>query len=370
MDGSVASVICTDVPQKLHFSVISYLNVYSCDPISLPHNISRVSNIGVGESILNRMTQQANNTSEEQFTKTSLSDFVGTEKPQDEMEFTYDSEKGEIRVTIQFRNSQADAKIDSDLDFLDWKYRNVKTLPHKSNGVTVLSLSHSNHYHDGLSFDERLEVEPDELSDIGLDISDDRMEEFEQRLQEHKEGVEAWTQEAKKNAEQTELKFRVEEHDYKTGTWRTKYSHSEVILKPNKSKFVMTEEEELQYEAICEKLGTADDYPVAPDRYDEGAVLTVGELNVRDKVQSKIAEKQRQERKEEIVSEHGELFGVHFDVHEFEYAKRTAEQVGEKRQFAERSESCNIPCAECNLDIVTYYVNEDGDVVKTRSHTH
>lgn len=294
----------------------------------------------------------------------SLHDFVDTDKPTDTMSFVYDSSEGEIDITIRFRDGQADALVDSDIDFLDARYSNVKILP-DGDGNIVLALQ------DKIEIDGPLlsdDTEKKRVANIGLSISDESIDEFESRLDNHQNELENWTRKAEDRAEETELKFEVVNHEYLEG-WRTKYNRSEIVLKPNKSIYLMTEDEKSEYEAMKRRFDTADNYPICPARFDVGDVLTVDEVDLQPYVEEVKQEKKTESKKEEIRNEHSELYGVDFDPCEFEEAKQEAIETGEKQEFASATTECTDSSEECNLDLVTYYVDKYGVVETERSHT-
>lgn len=296
---------------------------------------------------------------------TNLSDFVDADKPTDEISFVYDSRKGDIDIDIKFRDSQADAFVDSDIDFLDSKYKNVKTLPDKDGNI-VLALQETIEGPRGLSADEE---EQKRVANIGLSISDEKIDEFETILEKHQTELENWTQKAEAKSIQTTLKFEVVNHEYQTGTWRTKYNMSEIVMKPNKTVYLMTDKEKTEYEALCKKFDTADDYPICPARFDVGDVLTVDDIDLQPYVEEVKQQKKSEQMKQEIRDKHDILYGVDFDPFEFEEAKEEAIETGEKQEFTTSSTECIDSSEECNLDIVTYYVDEYGVVKTTRSHT-
>lgn len=285
----------------------------------------------------------------------SLYDFANNEKPKDEMSFEYDSKQGDCTVEIIFKNKGAELKMSGAVNKTS---RNSKVLPHKKRDTDVLSLKH------------RYDSNGNEISDLGLDVDDDVLTEFEQKLENHKEAVEQWEQEAQKRAENTDLKFEVVEHDYQTGTWRTKYDHTDIVLKPNKEESVRTEDENEFVEALTEKFDEADGYPIAPDRFDEGDVLTNVDFDVNQQVQKIREEKSRQKLKQDIIDQYDELRGVDFDSHDFMKAKRHAEETGEKQVVAEGHSDCNDRSAECNLDLITHYITPDNEIEVERVHTY
>lgn len=295
---------------------------------------------------------------------THLSDFVAVDKPTSEMSFVYNSREGDIDVDIKFIDGRADAFVDSDIDFLDKEYTHVKILPDE-NGNVALSLQDTIE----IIGKDAIQGTQKRIAKIGLSISDNKINEFESKLEEHQEEIAEWTQKAEEKSAATTLKFQVVNHEYRKGTWRTKYNMSEVVLRPNKAKHLMTDEEKTHYEALCMKLDTADDYPIAPSRFDAGDVLTIDDIAVSDAVDKIKKQKETKAKKEEIVDEHSQLHNVDFDLYKFDRAKEEAIRTGDKQAFHEQSSRCNDKNKECNLDIVTYYITEDCSVETTHTHT-
>lgn len=223
------------------------------------------------------MTKNNNNEKDSMERYTNLSDFVDDDKPTDEMSFVYDSNQGEMDIDIKFRDGQADAfidfekDIDSKRDIFQTPFRDISILP-AGDGNEVLALRRTTGY-----------SEPKPVAELGLPISDERIDEFESRLDNHQDKLENWTQKAEAKSIETELKFEVVNHEYQTGWVGTK-KESEIVLKPNKAIDVMTEEEYSQYHALCKKFDKADNYPICPARFDIGDVLTVDDIDAEDEV--------------------------------------------------------------------------------------
>lgn len=184
---------------------------------------------------------------------------------------------------------------------------------------------------------------------------------------------EVWEKKAEDWLARQPLRFRAEEHEYKTGTHRTKYHQSAVVLKPNKRERDMTEPEETLYEAMCDEYGAADGYPEVPDRFGEGDVLRREEVAVGDVAERwrEIEdEREEQERWKEFVAQHPSLRGAPASSEEVEKAFREADRDGERKEIAAKTTSCSEPSYQCNLDKVVLYATPDREVETDRIHTH
>ena len=289
-------------------------------------------------------------------TNKSLYDFTKGEKPRNEMSFEYDSKQGLCTVDVKFKNRQATVDISAPIGET---YRGAKILPHKKRNHDVLSLSH------------RYDSNGNEISDIGLDVADGILTEFEQKLSEHKQAVEQWESEARERAENTELKFEVTEHEYTTG-WRTKYRHTDVVLIPNKVEDIRTEEENEIAESLINKHREADEYPVVADDFEVGEILTAKDFEIDDEVEYIREEKKRERKRTSILNKYPDLFDVEFafDPFDFEIKKKTAKEEDEKIEVANTHDECNDRSKECNLDLITYYITPQGEIDVERVHTY
>ena len=289
-------------------------------------------------------------------TNKSIYDFTKGEEPRDEMKFEYQSRRGQCTVEITFKDKQATVDISEPIGET---YRHAKVLPHKKTDHDVLSLKHT--------FDSDL----NDISNVGLDVSDEILTEFEQKLEQHKEAVEQWSREAQQRAENTELKFEVTEHEYTTG-WRTKYRHTDVVLIPNKVEDIRTEEENEIVESLINKHGEADEYPVVADDFEVGEILTAKDFEIDDEVEYIREEKKRERKRTSILNKYPDLFDVEFafDPFDFEIKKKTAKEEDEKIEVANTHDECNDRSKECNLDLITYYITPQGEIDVERVHTY
>jgi hypothetical protein len=193
------------------------------------------------------------------------------------------------------------------------------------------------------------------------------------RLDDLQDAHEEWEEKAERWLTREPLRFKVETHDYKTGTYRTKYSQSAVVLKPNKKERDMTRLEETLYEAMRDEYGSADGYPEVPDEFDEGDVVRREEVAVGDVAErwrEVEEERQEQERWEELVSEYPSLRHTPATSDEVEDAFREAEKDRERKEITAKSTSCSEPSYECNLDNVVLYATPDREIETRRIHTH
>lgn len=206
-----------------------------------------------------------------------------------------------------------------------------------------------------------------------VDLSISIPQHVHEQLEELMDDYEEWEDEAEDWLTRQPLRFRTEEHEYKTGTWRTKYHQSAVVLKPNKKARDMTRLEETLYGAMRDEFGAADGYPVAPDEFEEGDVVRREEVAVGDVAERwREAEEEREEQEqwEELVVEFPPLRGTSSSSEEVEKAFREAKRDGERKEITGKSTSCNEPSYECNLDNVVLYATPDREIETDRIHTH
>ena len=284
----------------------------------------------------------------------SLYDFTKGEKPNDQMSFEYDSKQGICEVDVTFEDKNAEVRISGAIH----KYcRSAKILPHKKRDTNVLSVKN------------RFDSYGNKISDVGLDVDDDILTEFEDKLEGHKQAVDEWKQDAQERAENTDLKFEIVEHEYTTG-WRTKYHHTEYVVMPNKAESIRTEEENEIVNVLTEKFGEADGYPVAPDRFDVGDVLSTDEFDIHTRLLRSRLKKEAKKLKDKIVEEHPEMYNIDFNPFEFGLSRDEAQRTGEKVKVATGDEWCNDDQKECDLDLLDYYITPDGNVEVERIHTY
>lgn len=210
-----------------------------------------------------------------------------------------------------------------------------------------------------------------ERQNVWISIPDEvyeRLDEFYGEYAEWLDRSEEWI------AEQP-LRFVVEEHEYKTGTWRTKYQQSATVLKPNKREDDMSHSQMRVYEALREEFGGADGYPDVGDEddFETGEVYSAGELEARveEIVDGKIEEEREKERWSELCEEHPGLATISSaSPAEVEEAFDEARRTGERVEIVVETEYCDGSVRECDIDNVRYYATPEGDVEKKRIHTH
>jgi len=268
------------------------------------------------------------------------------QKPDRKIEVEYQSsEIGEMVVYVDTLDSTAGIKENDELETHNRTFK-FGTF----NGQDVITLEA------GFSDNEHLHIP---LSEEKLD-----------RIRNHIDSREDWRENAEEWIENQELEFTVDQHEYKTGTHRTKYRQSDKVLKPNKSELYMSEEEEIKLEAMKNKYGEADGYAKCPWDVEVGTVYSHERFGLEREREDIRAERRREEELEQIREDHPSLRSVEIEPKEFDHAQIKAEEDGEKVEIAERNTSCNNPKAQCNLDIVTYYVTPDGEIETERIHTH
>lgn len=273
-------------------------------------------------------------------------------QPSGEYTVTKDTRDGDLDITITYDHGGIRVSTSGAYEIT----RTRATLDHRA-GKPILSCGRV-----------RLNGERVNL-DIGIP------EDIHNELNELQDEYSEWLDNAEEWVQNQPLQYHVVEHEYKTGTHRTKYHRSATVLKPNKREHDMTLSERRTYEALQDVLDTADDYPELSEdtEYSVGDVLTlddVADKTVEETV-DEIAEQEREDEQwQELVAEYPVLRDFPTNTDEVEGAFETAAETGEHEQIASVTRQCNEPSYECNLDKETAYATPDGDIETTRTHTH
>jgi len=188
--------------------------------------------------------------------------------------------------------------------------------------------------------------------------------------------------EAERNAKLSEdLTLTVEEHTWKSGTHRTKYTRNARVLMPRKGSQYWTDDESEMMAALTRELGEADGKPEAEGDenpfadVDEGETFTLEEAADRvDGVDSALeqlaAEREAEQAREELVSDHPALRGTGVEPTDVQDAFEEASETGEPVTVATGSDYCDGSVRECSLDRLTYRATPDGDIDVKRTHTY
>lgn len=298
------------------------------------------------------MTRNKSTSTGEEWDTVTTDDYH-EEKPHAEFSVTKDTEDGELDLEIEFRAGRIRVSASGAYSF--------STSAHTTNNSDVV---------DGKKALECGIVRLDgQRTNLGVGIPEEVFSRLEELQAEHDE----WEEDAEDWLVRQPLRFRVEKHEYKTGTYRTKYQQSAVVLKPNKCEQDMTRLEETLFEAMRDEYGASDGYPDAPDEFEEGEVVSRREVAVGDVAErwrEVEEEREEQERWEELVDEYPSLRRTPVSSGEVEDAFLDAERDGERKKIVAKSTSCSELSYECNLDNVVLYATPDREIETDRIHTH
>jgi hypothetical protein len=321
------------------------------------------------------------NVEQDEFRRTNIAQYIDEQEPTDEWSFVCNRSYGDVRIDIRFERNRADAvveilnrDVDNELrERVSGLYKNIEVVEH--DGQQVLALR------------QRYDSERDEkVPSLILELGDERIEEFEERLGEHEHQFKTWETKADSAARQSDLQFRVKHIEFRLWKRRisdAKYWKEGYVLIPSKVEDHMTMEQEAAWEVLQEKYGTeelkrwkikvlcAD----GSDRFEEGEIYSptdlVDEVAIEERVEEKRVKTQREARKEEIREEHPELRNTTIFPDRYDEAKEEAEETGEKQLVAKetRVNDGNHP-PESDVAEVRYYITPDCDVETSQTEMH
>lgn len=258
--------------------------------------------------------------------------------PTQEIEFTYKSPKGNVDVDLKF----TDGRIDADTTgFIDSSFRNCTLETIDGKDVLTLGIYENQSIH----------------------MMVDNFDTLVQKFDTHVEAHEQYEAEAEEWIEAQDFEFTVVEKEFEAGVDMT-MKYTENVLVANKSESDRTDEEQTKFEKLAEKLGTKTNHIgaeyIKAEDFDVDQVISVDDLlddGDEDEIETEI-------HREEIVAEHPELFGVGFDVYEFESAKES----NEKEKVASRTvmDDGNHP-PESNVATITYYLTAANEIDTMRT---
>lgn len=187
--------------------------------------------------------------------------------------------------------------------------------------------------------------------------------------------------EAERQAERAkDLTLTVKEIEYTVGH-RTKYTRRARVLDPNKRERHRTDEESEIVAALRRELGEADGRPLAEgegnpfDDVAAGEPFAVPELREQvdgldDAVDAIVADREREQARQELRNDHPVLYGVTFDPDDVRAALDEASAAGERVPALSTTGECADDSRECSLDRVAFVATPDGEIDVERTHTY